>query len=236
MVLKSQPQIIKTDLSNFIGNPIEYYIPPKKTEILKEITNFSNVTTFLPQSKALLPKKICEPEILISELNEGMLNFQIKVRVSYKSELNSVKKILRIILIDKELSEIELSIFGETILKYADFITKGKIYSISGGKIKKLISKKFTIANNFLIINCDSSTKITEIPDDNSIPQIRFFPTPYENLLNQIDTNLDICGIVKSICEIHTPKIKEPYKELILIDEHLEEIKIVFFSNQLKKM
>ena len=161
----------------------------------------------------------------LGELNQYSFNWSIIVRIVEKSKIREYKgqkegKLFSITMKDKSNNEIKGTFFNTEVDRCYDLLEEGKVYQISGGKVKKA-NPKFNTTNNDFEITFDSTTTIKELNDDHIIPKKTLQFTKLKDI-NEMNPGrcINICAIV---CTIYD-KIEVTTKRMTKINKRRIEV------------
>ena len=176
LLLKEPPNLIYKHITEVYGSPREYcqnvkYGFPKVEDSkiqLDEKTIYENgyYTQIKTDQDGYTP---------IKNLNQYSGTFwTIKARVVKKSNKKKWKNargegsLITVDLMDKDGSDIQATFFNEVCDEYEDFLQENRVYTFSGGSVKKAQSKYANLKNEWQI-TFDKKTVIEEVTDDGTI-------------------------------------------------------------------
>jgi len=136
---------------------------------------------------------------------------------------------------DENGDEIRGTFFKEQCDKFYNYLQVGKVYALSGGRLK-VANKQYTSIKCDYEITFDQSTKIEEVADDTAIKSCTFDFIKIGDMVNISPNSLvDVIGIVKESYPVQTITTKRDNKELkkrdlVIADDSNTEIRITLWG------
>lgn len=183
-------------------------------------------------------QNIAGGNVLISSLNSYLSNWSLIVRITTKAPIRQFQgsrpgKLFSIIMRDKNNSEIKGTFFNQEADKFENVVHEGKIYRVSCGKVKKA-NERFNTTNCEYEITFDSTTSITEIPDDGSIPANTFNAVKIADCSKFLNKTVDIVAIVTGISDVQTLISKKGtplVKRGVTISDETGSVEVTLWGN-----
>ncbi|KAI0076465.1 replication factor-a protein [Panus rudis PR-1116 ss-1] len=179
--------------------------------------------------------------IPIEGLSPYQNNWQIKARVTHKSEIKTWSnqrgegKLFNVTLMD-ESGEIRATGFNQALDELYDKFEEGKVYYISKAKVN-LAKKQFSTVNNEYELGLEKHTEVEECRETGEMPSIRYnFVTIGEIQGLQKDSICDIVAVVKEVGPLGdiTTKFgkKSMKRDLTLVDRSNYSIRLTLWGKQ----
>ena len=178
----------------------------------------------------------------IASLNPYQNRWTIKARLTNKGDMRTWEnprgtgKLFSIDLLDQAGDEIRGTFFKEAADKFFGMLQPNGVYYFSGGKLK-VANKKFTSIKNNYEITFDMHSDIRPANDNGAIKAIMYsFKTLNELEDAQVDTNVDVIGIVKEVGQVNSFTSKAgkdlTKRELTLVDHTNVEIGLTLWGDR----
>ncbi|KAJ7969363.1 Replication protein A subunit [Quillaja saponaria] len=149
-----------------------------------------------------LRKKMTRQTLLISEITPQTKNWTAKVRVIEKllprTSMSSPKKYQRIVLMDKEGTKVQASIFGAEIDLFGTTLSYMNYYNIAGA-IVSTIEPRYCLVSSQFQWKLSSRTYIEQLPNDEEFPTLNLHIfTPFDQFGKHVDSSsqIDMVAIV----------------------------------------
>lgn len=201
-------QLICSDLTTTIGNPVEYSNKnPDEDRIIATIPPNTKYLDFIPNKISRKGNEQNQPGsyVPIKTLTLHSNNWTVKVRVTKMGQIKNYKntrgegRVVSLELIDEEGTQIMGALFNQAIDAHFNKIQEGGVYLITNGAVK-MSCKKFTSINNDFFINIEQNTRIAPAYDDRSIKSTEEIFVPIEKIKNlQNGAIINVVGVVKSL-------------------------------------
>ena len=165
----------------------------------------------------------------IAQLNMYQNRFTIKARVTSKSDVRTWSNakgegsLFSVELLDSSGMDIRATMFKEAVERFYSFLEVGKVYTISGGKLKMANPKFNTCKSNFEM-TLDMNSEIHLVDDTGDI-KVQSFDFVKIGALEQTpeNTNVDVIGVVKEIGDVASLTSKKTGQELLKCDVTLAD-------------
>jgi replication factor A1 len=165
------------------------------------------------------------PKIIpIAQLNMYQNRFTIRARVTSKSDIRTWSNakgegsLFSIDLLDSSGIDIRATLFKEAVDAFYNYFEVGKVYTISGGRLK-VANTKFNTCKSGYELTLDQNSEIHLVDDTGDI-QIQSFSFVKIGDLEtaQENSNVDVIGVVKEIGEVTSLTSKKTGQELLKTD------------------
>jgi replication factor A1 len=160
----------------------------------------------------------------IAQLNMYQNRFTIKARVTTKSDIRTWSNakgegsLFSIDLLDSSGMDIRATMFKEAVEKFYPYFEVGKVYTVSGGRLK-MANPKFNTCKSSFELTLDQNSEVHLVDDTGDI-KIQSFDFVKIGDLEQVNenTNVDVIGVVKEIGDVLSLTSKRTGQELLKCD------------------
>ena len=183
------------------------------------------------------------PITLISQLNMYQNRWTIKARVVSKGDIRTWSNakgegsLFSLELLDSSGMDIRATMFKEAVDKYYNFFQVGKVYTISGGKIK-VANMRYNTCKSQYEMTLDMNSQIKLVDDEGEIQEQSFDFVKIGNL-EQVEAGktVDIIAIVQEISDVQSLMSKKTGQELqkadlTLIDDTGVQVRMTLWGEQ----
>lgn len=184
----------------------------------------------------------------IAALTTFNQRWTLKARVVAKSDIRSWNNakgsgtLFSITLADEGGAEIRGTFFKDAATKWYDRITVGKVYTVTGGKVK-MANQAYTSVKNECEITFDDKTVLTEVPDDARIARVVFNFVKL-SALEAVEPGkmVDVVGVVTAAPDAATvPSKKNPgepltKRDLTLADDSGASITLTLWGDTARSL
>jgi replication factor A1 len=181
------------------------------------------------------------PITLISQLNMYQNRWTLKARVVSKSDIRTWSNakgegsLFSVDFLDSSDMDIRATMFKESVDKYYNFLEVGKVYTISGGKIK-VANMKFNTCKSQYEMTLDNNAQVALADDAGEIKTQSFDFTKISDL-EQVEAgkNVDVIGVVQEISDVQSIMSKKNGQELhktdvTLIDDTGVQVRLTLWG------
>jgi replication factor A1 len=180
----------------------------------------------------------------INSLNPYQNKWTIKAQVSQKSQIrtwNNAKgegKLFSMTLRDDQGGEIRCTMFKEGVDKYYDMLEDGKTYTFSRGQLKPA-NQRYNTCQNDYEMTLSGDTEIQYCSETIKV-KLSYTFVDIKNLQDTpVQSNVDICGVVKQVGEISSIATKRgdtvDKRNITLIDDSEAAIDITLWGDKAQK-
>lgn len=182
----------------------------------------------------------------IASLNPYQNRWTIKARVTSKGSIRRWSNargeghLFSVDLLDAHGGEIRGTFFKDACDKFEPILQEGKVYTLSGGRLK-VANQQYTSLRNNYEITFDRNADIRPAADGSDIMRMRYSFRKISSITEvPPNTTIDVVAVVKSATEctsIMSQKLsKELFKrDLTLIDDSLTEIRITLWGDRARQ-
>ena len=165
----------------------------------------------------------------IAQLNMYQNRFTIKARITSKSDVRTWSNskgegsLFSVDLLDSSGMDIRATMFKEAVERFHKYFEVGKVYTISGGRLKMGNPKFNTCKSNFEL-TLDQNAEVHLVDDTGDI-KVQSFDFVKIGALEQTaeGTTVDVIGVVKEISEVQSLTSKKTGQELLKCDVTLAD-------------
>jgi len=179
----------------------------------------------------------------IAQLNMFQNRWTIKARVISKSEIKTWSNargegsLFSIELLDSSGMDIKATMFKEAVDKFYNLIQVGKVYTLSGGRIK-VANIQYNTCKSQFELNFDQNSSI-RLEDDTGDIQAQSFDLVKISDLEKVEVgkSVDIIAVVQEIGDVQSLTSKKSGREiqkcdLTLIDNSGLQVRLTLWGNQ----
>ncbi|XP_076823826.1 replication protein A 70 kDa DNA-binding subunit-like [Clavelina lepadiformis] len=179
----------------------------------------------------------------IGALTPYQNKWSIRARVSQKGQMKEWKnargegKLFSFTVLDDS-GDIRITCFKEEADKYFDIIEMGKVYYISNASLKPANQQYNNTSHDYeMTLRRDSVVTICDSGDSDTVPKIHYSFKKIKDLEKDINSFVDVIGIVKSVDELSTIMIKSQNREakvrkFSLVDQSGAEIRVTLWGKE----
>lgn len=182
----------------------------------------------------------------IAQLNMYQNRFTIRARITSKSDIRTWSNakgegsLFSIDLLDSSGMDIRATLFKEAVDKFYNYFEVGKVYTISGARMK-VANAKFNTCKSSYELTLDPNSEIHLVDDTGDI-QVQSFDFCKIGNLEHVpeNTNVDVIAVVKEIGEVTSLTSKKTGQELLksdltLVDDTGVQVRLTLWGNSAKE-
>jgi replication factor A1 len=183
------------------------------------------------------------PITLISQLNMYQNRWVVKARVVSKSEIKTWSNargegsLFSVELLDSSGSDVKATFFKEAVDKFFNLFQIGKVYRLSGGRIK-VANMQYNTCKSQFELNFDQNSEIRLVDDIGDIKTQSFELVKIADLEQaEVGKNVDVLAVVQDIGDVQSLTSKKTGKELqkcdlTLIDDTGVQVRLTLWGSQ----